>query len=114
VSLQLLVGSGRSIVAGFLNYLSRHIKNPGASTGVFSSKPVKVTQLSYDDDDALEQLLLLSYDDDALVQLSLQLFYDDDALEQLLLLSYDDALEQLLPSYDGALVLLSLLLFFFF
>jgi hypothetical protein len=49
------------------------------------------------------------------VQLSLQLFYDDDALEQLLLLSYDDdALEQLLPSYDGALVLLSLLLFFFF
>jgi hypothetical protein len=91
------------------------LKNPGASTGVFSSKPVKVTQLSYDDDDALEQLLLLSYDDDALVQLSLQLFYDDDALEQLLLLFYDDdALEQLLPSYDGALVLLSLLLFFFF
>jgi hypothetical protein len=44
----------------------------------------------------------------------LQLFYDDGALEQLLLLSYDDALEQLLPSYDGALVLLSLLLFFFF
>jgi hypothetical protein len=77
------------------------LKNPGASTGVFSSKPVKVTQLSYDDDDALEQLLLLSY--------------DDGALEQLLLLFYDDgALEQLMPSYDGALVLLSLLLFFFF
>jgi hypothetical protein len=90
------------------------LKNPGASTGVFSSKPVKVTQLSYDDDGALEQLLLLSYDDGALVQL-LQLFYDDGALEQLLLLFYDDgALEQLLPSYDGALVLLSLLLFFFF
>jgi hypothetical protein len=89
------------------------LKNPGASTGVFSSKPVKVTQLSYDDDDALEQLLLLSYDDGALVQL-LQLFYDDGALEQLLLLSYDDALEQQMPSYDGALVLLSLLLFFFF
>jgi hypothetical protein len=49
----------------------------------------------------LEQLLLLSY--------------DDGALEQLLLLFYDDgALEQLMPSYDGALVLLSLLLFFFF
>jgi hypothetical protein len=32
-----------------------------------------------------------------------------------LLLFYDDgALEQQLPSYDGALVLLSLLLFFFF
>jgi hypothetical protein len=44
----------------------------------------------------------------------LQLFYDDGALEQLLLLSYDDALEQQMPSYDGALVLLSLLLFFFF
>jgi len=42
----------------------------------------------------LEQLLLLFYDDGALVQLSLQLFYDDGALEQLLLLSYDDALEQ--------------------
>jgi hypothetical protein len=90
------------------------LKNPGASTGVFSSKPVKVTQLSYDDDDALEQLLLLSYDDGALEQLLL-LSYDDGALEQLLLLFYDDgALEQLLPSYDGALVLLSLLLFFFF
>jgi hypothetical protein len=106
---------GQFIVAGFLNYLKfGQIKNPGASTGVFSSKPVKVTQLSYDDDGALEQLLLLSYDDGALVQL-LQLFYDDGALEQLLLLSYDDgALEQQLPSYDGALVLLSLLLFFFF
>jgi hypothetical protein len=90
------------------------LKNPGASTGVFSSKPVKVTQLSYDDDDALEQLLLLSYDDGALEQLLL-LSYDDGALEQLLLLFYDDgALEQLMPSYDGALVLLSLLLFFFF
>jgi hypothetical protein len=105
---------GQFIVAGFLNYLKfGQIKNPGASTGVFSSKPVKVTQISYDDDGALEQLLLLSYDDGALVQL-LQLFYDDGALEQLLLLSYDDALEQQMPSYDGALVLLSLLLFFFF
>jgi hypothetical protein len=80
---------GQFIVAGFLNYLKfGQIKNPGASTGVFSSKPVKVTQLSYDDDGALEQLLLLFYD--------------------------DGALEQLMPSYDGALVLLSLLLFFFF
>ena len=80
---------GQFIVAGFLNYLKfGQIKNPGASTGVFSSKPVKVTQISYDDDGALEQLLLLFYD--------------------------DGALEQLLPSYDGALVLLSLLLFFFF
>ena len=80
---------GQFIVAGFLNYLKfGQIKNPGASTGVFSSKPVKVTQISYDDDGALEQLLLLFYD--------------------------DGALEQLMPSYDGALVLLSLLLFFFF